>query len=219
MKFCDDVATDYNIVIVAPHPDDEVLGCGGLIARLVDEGKFPHIILLTGGEASHCQCCSIPAGKIIEARRHLALEAAGILGLPESNIHFLDYPDGYIAYEHVETDKLLTLLQDLNPKKVLIPHKGEGWPDHVNAAKIIKRVCNVPIIEYCVWMWYYNVWHLDWKNAAVLKMSSSEHKTKLSAVDAYISPLAPCGKPWSGVLPKLFVNASRSNVELYFKIR
>jgi hypothetical protein len=68
-------------------------------------------------------------------------------------------------------------------------------------------------------MWYYNVWRgLDWKNAFRLNMNDDEHERKLKAMDAYVKPLAPCGKPWSGVLPKLFVEANRWNKELYFKV-
>ena len=50
-------------------------------------------------------------------------------------------------------------------------------------------------------------------------MTPSEHELKMKAMDAYIRPLAPCGNPWSGVLPKVFVDANRWNKELYFKAR
>ena len=67
---------------------------------------------------------------------------------------------------------------------------------------------------------YYNVWRdLDWKNAAQLCMTPAEHRIKLDAMDAYIRPLAPCGKPWSGVLPKVFVKANKWNRELYFSLK
>lgn len=206
-------------LIVAPHPDDEVIGCAGLIQKLVEQGTPPNVIILTRGEGSHRGCCSTSGKDIMHERHKLTLRAAATLGLPESNIHCLEYPDGGISIEHKETDKLQSLLARLSPKAVFIPHKGEGWPDHVKVAGIIKNILKQPadIYEYCVWVWYYNVWNLDYKNARILKMSPMQHQRKLQATELYTTPLAPCGKPWSGVLPKVFLKAAHWEKELYFK--
>lgn len=210
-------------VIIAPHPDDEVIGCGGLIARLAAQGNSPHIIVMTGGEGSHEHCCDLSKEEIISARRGLTREALRILGVPDENIHELNYPDGGISGENPQTDELKRLIGRLNPQTVFVPHWGEGWPDHIRTAEIVKSIvpaADTAIYEYCVWMWYYNVWRgLDWKNAAVLKMTKAEHERKLRAMDAYIQPLAPCGNPWSGVLPPIFIRANQWNKELYFKVR
>ena len=50
-------------------------------------------------------------------------------------------------------------------------------------------------------------------------MTESEHQKKLEAIKAYHSALAPCGKPWVGVLPNLFVKANSTNIELFFKVK
>lgn len=143
--------------------------------------------------------------------------------IPDENIHELNYPDGGISGENPQTDELKRLIGRLNPQTVFVPHWGEGWPDHIRTAEIVKSIvpaADTAIYEYCVWMWYYNVWRgLDWKNAAVLKMTKAEHERKLRAMDAYIQPLAPCGNPWSGVLPPIFIRANQWNKELYFKVR
>ncbi len=206
-------------IIIAPHPDDEVIGCAGLIQALVEWGTPPHVIILTGGEGSHRGCCDTSAEEIIAARHQLTLKAAVTLGLPESHIHCLHYPDGGVALEHPETESLQMLLSELAPLSVFVPHCGEGWSDHLQAAEITKHLMtgkDVSIYEYCVWMWYYNVWRLDYRNARVLRMSRVHHQRKLQAVDGYVTPLAPCGKPWSGVLPELFLKAARWSRELYF---
>ena len=78
-------------LIVAPHPDDEVLGCGGLITRLAMKGQPPYVIVMTGGGASHMGCCELPDDVVVENRRRLTLRALTILGVPEKNIFFLDY--------------------------------------------------------------------------------------------------------------------------------
>ena len=211
-----------NTVIIAPHPDDEVIGCAGLIQALVERGTPPHVIILTGGEGSHRGCCDTSAEEIIAARHQLTLDAAATLGLPESHIHCLGYPDGGVALEHPATDNLRELLAQLSPKALFVPHRGEGWSDHLQAAEITKHLLkgqDVSIYEYCVWMWYYNVWHLDRKNAYVFRMSRAQHQRKLRAMEQYVTPLAPCGKPWSGVLPKPFLKAAKWNKELYFLVR
>ena len=70
------------ILIIAPHPDDEVLGCSGLIQRSLKEGKQVDVVILSGGGKSHSGCCSIDEKELIESRRALSRTAAGILGLP-----------------------------------------------------------------------------------------------------------------------------------------
>ena len=210
-----------NTVIIAPHPDDEVIGCAGLIQALVERGTPPHVIILTGGEGSHRGCCDVAEETLIGARHQLTLDAAVTLGLPESHIHCLAYPDGGIAMGHPETERLRELLVSLSPKALFVPHRGEGWSDHLQAAEITKHLLkgqSVFIYEYCVWMWYYNVWRLDSRNAHVLPMSRAQHQRKLQAIDEYVTPLAPCGKPWSGVLPTPFLKAACWDKELYFKV-
>ena len=211
-----------NIVILAPHPDDEVFGCGGLIAHLVAEGHAPHVIVLTGGGGSHRGCCSTAESDIISARRELTHKAMAALGLPESNIYELNFTDGHICEGNpVERHKLDTLISELKPDVMLVPYHGEGWPDHLAARDLGMELAgdDTEIYEYCVWMWYYRQKNIDWNNAYVLKMTKAEHQKKLEAINIYHSALAPCGKPWVGVLPKLFVKANSTNQELFFKIK
>lgn len=228
------------MLIVAPHPDDEVIGCGGLIARLVAEGRAPHVIVMTGGGGSHGKDSTISKEEIVRNRRQLTRNALGILGVPEENLHELNFPDGEIpsGMENLELkiengERLRVLLEEIGPDTVLVPHWGEGWPDHVNTAKLVREMLrelvisneqlaisgqNVPRVwEYCVWMWYYNVWRgLDWKNARSLRLSPEELKLKREAIKAYVEPTAPDGKPWSGNLPKIFLDANRGGREIYF---
>lgn len=211
-----------NVVILAPHPDDEVFGCGGLIARLVAKGQTPHVIVLTGGGGSHRGCCSTAESDIISARRELTHKAMAALGLPESNIYELNFTDGNIGEGNPEEKKkLVALILEIKPDVILVPHNGEGWPDHLAARELRIELAgdDTEVYEYCVWMWYYRQKNLDWKNGYVLKMSRAEHQNKLDAINIYHSALAPCGKPWVGVLPKLFVKANSTNQELFFKIK
>lgn len=214
-------------LIIAPHPDDEALRCGGFISHLCNEGTPPHVIIMTGGGGSqNSNSTIISSEEIISKRRKLTLNSAQQLGLPEENIHFLDFIDGHISEKpEKEMNRLQKLIEEIQPNNIFIPHSGEGWPDHIMTREILlsqlednSDKSNPQFFEYCVWMWYYNVWRLDWKNACKFKMNKKDRAAKIKAVSAYIKPLAPNGKPWSGVLPKPFILANTLKTELYFEI-
>ena len=215
-------------IVFAPHPDDEVFGCCGLMQRMLAKGKRVELIVMTGGGKSHSGCCALEEETLVAHRRELTVKAATIYGLSKEHIHFLDFPDGGICNEHPEVTRLRTLLDALlkgcRDAAVYYPHRqGEGWPDHICIAKIASDLCkeqqaDVKKYEYCVWFWFYNCWRMDWRNAHILCMDKREHRCKQEAINAYIFPKAPCGKPWSGVLPEVFVEANRWKKELYFMV-
>lgn len=240
---CPGLDLSGTFLILAPHPDDEALGCGGLIARLCANGNPPHVVIMTGGGGSLRGHSAMPESEVVEARRKLTLASAHELGLPKENIHFLDFIDGHISDRpEKEMERFRELIARLQPSVILVPHRGEGWPDHTATREIALsgiengefrienmgyeplsgsgttlQSPNIPqIIEYCVWMWYYNVWNLYWANARKIEMTDAEHAAKLRAVDVYVSAKAPNGDPWSGFLPKPFLKANTSRRELYF---
>jgi hypothetical protein len=83
-----------SVLIVAPHPDDEVLGCGGLLAECTDNGIRTDILFLTNGEASHKGCCVIPEKDVATMRRSQAVSSSKILSIPHERLHFLGSRDG-----------------------------------------------------------------------------------------------------------------------------
>lgn len=209
------------ILIVAPHPDDEVFGCAGLIQHAQEMGVPVDVAIITGGGQSHVDCCNISANELIKQRRALARKAAHTLGLAERNLHFLDYPDGGIHWNCPETEKFRQLVDKLSPDTIFVPHWGEGWPDHIETGRIVRQLIKdrgqIDIYEYCVWFWFYNVRHIDWPSARIVRMTAAQHRAKLDAIRTYTEPKAPCGNPWSGILPRPFVWANTWNKELYFK--
>lgn len=215
-------SADGKCLILAPHPDDEVMGCGGLIQRLCEQGNPPHVVILTGGGQSHAACCHLPESDIKKERRAMASQILQNLGSPVGHLHLLDFPDGSISAQHKEMQTLQKLVSEIQPEIVFIPHHGEGWSDHLICRELIDKITSlgtVAIYEYCVWLWYYNVWQLDWKCASLLRLTKTEHDAKCRAVEEYTEKTVPCGKPWSGVLPKLLIWACKWNKELYFRIK
>lgn len=149
-------------VIVAPHQDDEVLGCGGTIARKIEERAEVHLVFMTDGATSHCRF--IPSAELVRIRRGEAIEAARILGVPESHITFLDYPDGRLhTARQVATNRIAELLTDIYPEEVFVPYRFDGTSDHESTYAIVTdaiRCYNIPIrvLEYPVWFWNHWPW-------------------------------------------------------------
>lgn len=230
-------------IVIAPHPDDEVFGCCGLMQRMLAEGKQVDLIIMTGGGKSHSSCCNVNEEVLISERRQLTRNAAAIYGLGEEHIHFLNYPDGGVQFSNENTKELMRTLAGIDKSisasnvkvkvkvnlkvnvSIFYPHQlGEGWRDHLRTSEIAKQLCasifpDAKQYEYCVWFWFYNCWKIDWKRAFTYRMTQDEHACKLKAIDAYIEPKAPCGKPWSGVLPPVFLRANKWRKELYFNIK
>lgn len=95
-------------LVVAPHPDDEVFGCGGLAALACSQGAEVWVVFLTRGEGSHRGCCSIAPGEIAKARQALAVKAAASLGVPATNLRWLGLEDGRIPQGATEDGHELT---------------------------------------------------------------------------------------------------------------
>lgn len=96
------LAPDDRLLILAPHPDDEVLGCGGVIAEAASRGLPVEIVFLTNGDDNEASFMRYKRHPVLEAaaaramgevRRREALEADGTLGVSSASLVFLGYPD------------------------------------------------------------------------------------------------------------------------------
>ena len=81
--------SNSTVVVFAAHPDDDILGCGGTIAKLTQEGSKVHIVFLADGESSRGDITDI--NSLIQQRKQDAKKALKILGC--DSIEFLDFPD------------------------------------------------------------------------------------------------------------------------------
>lgn len=115
-----------NVVVVAPHPDDETLGCGGTIRLHADSGDRVTVLFLTSGELGLTRVDPAEARKIREAE---AAEAAAVLGI--DGTEFLRLPDWELDTELEEAaDSLGGALRRHEPDLVYTPHDAEWHPDH-----------------------------------------------------------------------------------------
>lgn len=146
--------------IVAPHPDDEVLGCGGTIARKVMLGAKVRIVFLTDGSRSHAQW--IGGDTLRMRRREEARAACEVLGVLDGDVTFLDFPDGGLT-RHIDAASLLlsALLARAPEAEVYAPSFLERIEDHRAACRIARAAiakCSSAhsYREYSVWGW--NEW-------------------------------------------------------------
>lgn len=121
------------VLVVAPHPDDEVLGCGGLIQQALRAGARVDVALVTNGDASELSLIfaerDLPLGpdayvKLGRQRQKESLAAVGLLGVPENHVHFLGYPNnGLLALWRPEHWRYMNMYRSPYTKVSFSPYE------------------------------------------------------------------------------------------------
>lgn len=127
------------LLVLAAHPDDEVLGCGGTIARLAEQGAEVHVAFLADGVSA--RGVSTSASPELAARRAAAEAACGILGV--KSLSFGDFPDN-----RMDTVALLDVIQPIEallgkhrPATVLTHCAGDVNVDHRRIHEAVAAAC------------------------------------------------------------------------------
>lgn len=217
-----DISKLNNVLIIAPHPDDEVLGCAGLIDQLVNDGKAVNILFMSRGEGIS-KNCKYTKEDIIDIRKQLTIGALSELGVTEERLSFLAFPDGKFSdVSNTEIEKLQSLILSGKYKSIFYPHHWDGSPDHNYASKVVSDILlhseGIVAYEYCVWLWHhmkvYKAFGLDYKNAYLLNIDT---EIKEKAISIYADAHDENGFYYSGKLPKMMLKAVTWSKELYFK--
>lgn len=151
------------VLITVPHMDDEVLACGGTIARLCDKQRI-HLVYATDGTQAPeplfpwIDAVSPDLGGI---RRSESVAAMAGLGVPESNLHFLNLPERRLEKHQDRLQRLLTeLIGRIDPDHILTPFRYDRHRDHVALNRVVTGMCrtrqHVKLTEYFV----YHRWRL-----------------------------------------------------------
>lgn len=145
------------LAVVAPHPDDETLGCGGLLACCADQRVRVVVVAVTDGEASHPGSTAWPPPRLAARRRHEQREALDALGHPAAPIHRLGLPDGGLATLGREAwlPAVLRLRSIVTRcRSVFVTAPDDDHPDHAAAARLVREATeDRPRLVY-----YYAVW-------------------------------------------------------------
>lgn len=149
--------------VIAPHPDDESLGCGGLLALLARAGLPVWCVLISDGTMSHPNSQRFPAERrqaIREQELQAALAELGVgpqmllpLGLPDGAVPTPDTPAGAAAVQ-----RLTAFFRRTRPATVLVPWRRDPHPDHHATSLLVRaalaELAQPPrLIEYLVWAW------------------------------------------------------------------
>ncbi len=205
------------VVIVSPHPDDESLALGALIAahdRCV-------LVAVTDGESSHPNSRILRPAELAERRRAERREALARLGRADLPRTLLGLRDGAVA-AHRLRDQLIDLLR---PGDVcLATWRLDGHPDHEavgRAAAEAARCVGVPLWEYPVWTWHWALPadpRVPWHRARALHLTESLWSRKQHALEAFRTQIAPLGPApeEAAVLPPRVLEHFRRTVEIVF---
>lgn len=154
------------ILVVAPHPDDETLGCGGAIALLKSLNCDVRVLVMSDGTLSHPRSKKYPAAKLKALRESETIAALSILGIENDSVDFLGLQDGSIStyYSQKTTNVIVACCEkliEIAPQTIFLPWRYDPHPDHrgtwslINTAlSRLSRITLKPrIIEYPIWDW------------------------------------------------------------------
>jgi len=122
------------VLVFSPHPDDEVIGCGGAILAHRERGDVVTVAYLTSGENGSLKYSQ---KNLIEVREKEAQASAKILGVDKTL--FLHLPDGFIEYNADNLTALTKLIRSEQPQLIYFPHSQDGHVDHQVAHLLIKE--------------------------------------------------------------------------------
>ncbi len=181
-------------LVLAPHPDDETLGAGGLIAKLRAQDVPVTVVAITDGEKAYADT---PHGDRVRVpEQETALARLGVL---PARIHRLRLPDANVtAHEEELVDALSDLLAP--GMHLIAPWPQDFHPDHEAAGRAAERVAHrfgLDLSFYLFWTWHRGRPELL-QNLPMVKLplSEGERARKLHALDAHASQLEhPDGQP------------------------
>ena len=227
-----DLHTWTTTLVFAPHPDDESLGCGGLIALLRERGQAVHVVFVSDGAMSHPNSRRYDRARRVSLREQEATEACAELGVAPQNITFLRYRDTEVPRRNspgfdAAVEQVNRLITEIGPSHVLVPWRRDPHCDHRGTWEICRAARelqdNPPHwVEYPIWMWNSDrveelplpgevvSWRLD---------VSEQLDRKWRAVDRHVSQLTRMidDDPEGFMLEEAMLANFRRPTELYFE--
>lgn len=202
------------ILVIAPHPDDEIIGLGGFIIKSLKAKKEVFILFLTDGEKSYA---FNDEERIKSERINITNQVLFELNIPLENVFRMHLNDGNVPRRGTEnfvetSDAIARIIAKTKPDFVFATHYLEYWPyDHLACFELAKDAIekskhNTEFWLYWVWTWYNLNLSRLFKCLKVSKVDiAAEFAQKNRLMDMYFKPLSSEGKPWSGKLPKAMI--------------
>lgn len=150
-------------LVVAPHPDDETLGCGGAIALLQRLGIVVQVLVITDGTRSHPNSRRYPAAALRALREEETRTALAALGCSPEAVTFLRLKDQELPASGTDTfaqvvERCRSYLKDFGPSTILLPWRRDPHLDHRVCWQLVRSA--IPslnprprLLEYPIWVW------------------------------------------------------------------
>ncbi len=183
------------VCIFAPHPDDEILGCAGLMQQLVANGNSILVVHVTNGTQSHPNSQTYSPQQLDVIRPQESRAALQVLGIADQVISIaLDLTDGDVfAQQTLFKAKLTPIIQ---PDDILVTtFSHDGHPDHEATGQVVAAFAEAQQLAYyqvLIWAWH---WakpadnRIPWHNAYRVDLTAAQLQCKTQAIDCFTSQI------------------------------
>ncbi|OPA86329.1 PIG-L domain-containing protein [Pseudomonas fluorescens] len=202
------VPSGARVVVIAPHPGDEVLACGGLL-QILSTLEHPLLLIsITDGSASHPGSHTWPASRLSVIRPQESAEALRRLGMPLHSLKWIrgGFRDDALAASEQPMSQFIA--RYLQPGDVVFTTwRNDGNPDHDAVGRASAKACTLMsarLYELPIWAWHWPVREgavIPWQRARKVRLDTWSVARKLHATHAYASQLV--GDPEIGLAPML----------------
>ncbi len=198
-------------LVIAPHPDDETLGAGGLIAFQRSRGVQVRVVAVTDGEKAYGETPGLA-----EQREEEQAKALARLSVAREQITRLRLPDGNVASFEEELERRLSPLISLGTL-VVTTWKGDRHPDHEACGRVAERLAKQAggtLCSYFFWIWHWgSIEDFRPLPARRFRLDSALLQAKSDALSCHRTQLQrEGGEP---VLPELLLQPARRPFETF----
>ena len=182
---------DQPLLVVSPHPDDEVLAAGGLMHQHAKRGGRVSVLSVTDGEAAYSDWAGLDAIRRLELH-----EALGHLGDGRIEVCHLSIPDGHVGDHRARLFSRMSAMitQSLT---LVSPYERDGHPDHDVTGVVCRAVAElrgVVLVRYPVWAWHHRTpREFDGQLWGRYEFDAETYRAKARAVASFRSQLEPRG--------------------------
>ena len=155
-----DILAPGPALVLAPHPDDETLGCGGLIAQASTQGRDIHVLIVTDGTGSHPGSRAWPAPRLKTQREAEARQAAAELGLAAHRLGFLELRDAHAPHAGADFEaavaRIVAHATERNARTILATWRHDPHADHLAVSLMATQAAattSAKLLSYPVWGW------------------------------------------------------------------
>jgi LmbE family N-acetylglucosaminyl deacetylase len=200
------------LLIISPHPDDEVLGAGGLIRLWSQRGHRVTVLSVTDGEAAYPDWQGLGAIRRGELDQALATLSSRHVGAVR-----LAIPDGGVGTKITELIGALRTQCESGPTLVA-PFEADGHPDHeavASACLTVAEEMRLPIVRYPIWAWHHaHPSAFDGKRWGRFALDAKTQEAKCAAMNCFVSQLKP-GESRDPIVPAHVLDYFKRDYEAF----